>query len=60
MKAQMLMGAGLTAVALSIGLGGTALELTAQAQKAVLPVFEVDPRFPTMPDHTLLDRKSVV
>ncbi len=57
MKKQILTGAGVVASALMIILGGTTAEPTAlaQAQKAVLlPVFEVDSHFPTLPDHTLL------
>ena len=51
-------GAALAAGALAAFLGGPAFERTAvaQDQKAgvVLPVFEVDSHFPTMPDHKLL------
>ena len=55
MTKRVLMSAGIAA-ALMIVLGGTTSERTAlaQAQKAVLPIFEVDSRFPTMPDHTLM------
>ena len=56
MKKQVLTGAGVVASALMIILGGTTADPTAlaQAQKAVLPIFEVDSHFPTLPDHTLL------
>ncbi len=51
-------GAALAAGALAALLGGTAFERTAVAQGqkagAVLPIFEVDSHFPTMPDHKLL------
>src|SRR5438093_4877677 len=39
-----------TLVALLVGLGSA----IPQGAKPVLPVFEVDPKFPTMPDHMLL------
>src|SRR6266853_4049419 len=51
-------GAALATVALTAFLGGPAFERAALAQDqktgAVLPVFEVDSHFPTMPDHMLL------
>jgi 6-phosphogluconolactonase (cycloisomerase 2 family) len=51
-------GAALATVALTAFLGGPAFERAAVAQDqkagAVLPVFEVDSHFPTMPDHMLL------
>src|SRR6516162_2565671 len=51
-------GAALATVALTALLGGPAFERAAVAQDqkagAVLPIFEVDPHFPTMPDHMLL------
>src|SRR4249919_1426976 len=53
-------GAALAAVALAAFFGGPAFERTAVAQdqkpgaNPVLPVFEVDTHFPTMPDKMLL------
>ena len=49
-------GAALVAVALAAGLGGPERTAVAQDQRssAVLPVFEVDPNFPIMPDRMLL------
>src|SRR5262249_58413313 len=35
-------------------LAAAGLFATPQGSKSVLPVFEVDPKFPTMPDHLLL------
>ena len=56
MKRRVLMGAGFVGVALVVILGGARSEkiAIAQGQKPVLPVFEVDARFPSMPDHTVL------
>src|SRR5438552_9134327 len=60
MRRQFFMGAALAAVALGAFLGGPVSEMTVAAQdqkspaKPVLPVFEVDSHFPTMPDHMLL------
>jgi DNA-binding beta-propeller fold protein YncE len=58
MRRHMFAGAAATAVALASFVGGPAFERTAAAQDqkpgAVLPVFEVDSHFPTMPDHLLL------
>ena len=55
MKKQILMG-GVVCVVLVLMLGGAQSEETALAQsrKPVLPVFQVDASFPTMPDHTVL------
>jgi DNA-binding beta-propeller fold protein YncE len=52
-------GLSLVTIALTGLLWGSAFERNAAAQDqksggVVLPVFEVDPNFPTMPDHTLL------
>ena len=48
-------GAALMVVALAAGLGGIK-QIAAQDQRSspVLPVFEVDPNFPIMPDRMLL------
>jgi 6-phosphogluconolactonase (cycloisomerase 2 family) len=58
MRSHVFAGAALAAVALAAVLGGPEFERTAVAQDqkpgAVLPVFEVDSHFPTMPDHMLL------
>src|ERR1700686_1338126 len=58
MRSHVFAGAALAAVALAAVPGGPEFERTAVAQDqkpgAVLPVFEVDPNFPTMPDHMLL------
>ena len=58
MRRQDFAGAALAAVAVAALLGGLAFERAAVAQDqkagAVLPVFEVDSHFPTMPDHKLL------
>src|SRR5262249_57686212 len=35
-------------------LAAAGLFATPQGSKSVLPIFEVDPKFPTMPDHLLL------
>jgi len=55
MKKQILMGA-VVCVVLVLMLGGAQSDETALAQsrKPVLPVFQVDASFPTMPDHTVL------
>ena len=56
MRSQVFTGAALAAVGIGFLLGGPAFERAAIAQgqtasaKPVLPVFEVDPHFPTMPD----------
>src|SRR6202140_2800033 len=58
MRSHVFAGAALAAGALAVVVGGPEFERTAVAQDqkpgAVLPVFEVDPNFPTMPDHMLL------
>jgi hypothetical protein len=60
MKKQVLAGAALVAAAAVALLVRPAFEQAAFAQEqqrqgaAVLPIFEVDPNFPTMPDHMLL------
>src|SRR5262245_52780131 len=60
MKRNVITGAALATVALWAFFGGLEFEKTAVAQNPnsganpVLPVFEVDSRFPTMPDHMLL------
>src|SRR5882762_12008561 len=60
MSRHVFTGAVLAAVALAAFFGGPAFERTAVAQdqrsdsNPVLPVFEVDSHFPTMPDHMLL------
>jgi sugar lactone lactonase YvrE len=56
MRRYLFTGAALAAIALAACLGGPAFETTAvaQDQKPVLPIFEVDSHFPTMPDQMLL------
>src|SRR3984885_12403207 len=60
MERKIFTSAAVMAVALGVHLGGPGFERTAAAQDQkpaagpVLPVFEVDPNFPTMPDHMLL------
>ena len=56
MKRRILMGAGFVGVGLVLVLAGARSEraVIAQGQKQVLPVFQVDAGFPTMPDHTVL------
>src|SRR5438876_2040442 len=60
MRRHVFTGAALAIVALVAFLGWPEFERTAVAQDQksgaapVLPVFEVDPHFPTMPDHMLL------
>ena len=56
MKRRVLMGAGFVGVALVVILGGARSEkiAIAQGQKPVLPIFEVDHRFPKMPDGLVL------
>src|SRR6266550_2823042 len=60
MRRRVFTGATLAAIALAAYLGGPEFERTAAAQdqksgaSPVLPVFEVDSHFPTMPDHMLL------
>ena len=53
MRKQVFTGASLAAVTLVAFLGGLSSAI-AQGGKPVLPVFEVDSKFPTMPDHKLL------
>src|SRR5436190_9572864 len=53
MRKQIFISASLAAVALAVLLGGL-LPAVPQGAKSVLPVFEVDAKFPTMPDHMLL------
>src|SRR5262245_22522964 len=53
MRKQIFIGAGFAAVAVLAFLGWLPLAV-GQTAKPVLPVFEVDPKFPTMPDHRLL------
>jgi len=60
MRKQVFTGASFVTVTLGVFLGGLVAFLgglpsaIAQGAKAVLPVFEVDSKFPTMPDHLLL------
>src|SRR6202140_1082453 len=60
MSERVFTGAAVAAVALVVFLGGPGLTSAAVAQdqkpgaNPVLPVFEVDSHFPTMPDHMLL------
>src|SRR6202162_2457272 len=60
MRKHVFTGTAVAAVALAALLGGPGVERNAAAQEQkpvagpVLPVFEVDPTFPTMPDHMLL------
>jgi hypothetical protein len=58
MRRQVLTNAAVMTAALGIALGAFAGAAVAQEERAgagpVLPVFEVDPNFPTMPDHMLL------
>jgi len=56
MKKRILMGAWFVSVVLVLMLGAARIEKTAiaQGQKPVVPVFQVDAAFPTMPDHTVL------
>ena len=60
MRRHVFTGAALAAVILVAFLGGPEFERTVVAQdqrsgaNPVLPIFEVDSRFPTMPDHMLL------
>jgi len=53
MRKQVFTGASLAAVTLVALLGGLP-SVIGQGAKPVLPVFEVDSKFPTMPDHKLL------
>src|SRR5437016_880806 len=53
MRKQVFTGASLAAVTLVAFLGGLRSAIP-QGAKPVLPVFEVDAKFPTMPDHRLL------
>ena len=50
------MAAGVVGVVLVLLFAGARSEQTAiaQGQKPALPVFQVDPLFPTLPDHTVL------
>src|SRR5690349_11062214 len=52
MRKQIFTGASF-AVALAVFLGGFPSAIP-QGARPVLPIFEVDPKFPTMPDHLLL------
>jgi len=54
MKRRILIGAGFVGVVLVLGAARTERTAIAQGQKPVLPVFQVDATFPTMPDHTVL------
>jgi hypothetical protein len=56
MKKRILMAAGFVAVVLVLVFGAPRIETPAiaQGQKPGMPVFQVDPGFPTMPDHTVL------
>ena len=56
MNRRILIGAGFVGVVLVLVLGAARTEKTAiaQGQKPVVPVFQVDATFPTMPDHTVL------
>jgi len=54
MKRRILIGAGFVGVVLVLGAARTEHTAIAQGQKPVLPVFQVDATFPTMPDHTVL------
>src|SRR3989441_10478094 len=53
MRKQVFTGASFAAVTLVAFLGGLRFAI-AQGAKPVLPVFEVDSKFPTMPEHMLL------
>ena len=53
MRKQVFTGASLAAVTLVALLGGLP-SVIGQGAKPVLPVFEVDSKLPTMPDHKLL------
>ena len=54
MEKPVLMGVGLVSVGFMVVLGALSETTIAQAQKRVLPVFEVDTHFPTMPDGMVL------
>jgi hypothetical protein len=56
MKRLMSIGAAFTGIALIVIPGQARIEnvVVAQSQKPVLPVFEIDPSFPRMPDNLLL------
>jgi DNA-binding beta-propeller fold protein YncE len=55
MRRHVITGVSFAALALAAFLGGSAFERTAVAQSnPVLPLFEVDSHFPTMPDQMLL------
>jgi hypothetical protein len=60
MRKPLVSGAALVALAMLISLGGSraherpAVQEQKSPSKAVLPIFEVDSRFPTMPDRMLL------
>src|SRR6201987_3722120 len=53
MRKQVVTGASFVAVTLVAFLGGLSSAIP-QGANPVLPIFEVDSRFPTMPDHMLL------
>src|ERR1051326_2565213 len=53
MKKQVFTGAIFATVTLMVFVSRTPSAIP-QGAKRVLPVFEVDPKFPTMPDHMLL------
>ena len=53
MRKQIFMSASFVAVILVAFLGGLPSAIP-QGAKPVVPIFEVDPKFPTMPDHLLL------
>jgi hypothetical protein len=48
------MSASLAALAVAAALGGSAVAQDQKPQAKMVPVFEVDPNFPTMPEHLLL------
>jgi sugar lactone lactonase YvrE len=54
MNRRILIGAGFVGVVLVLGAARTEKTAIAQGQKPVVPVFQVDATFPTMPDHTVL------
>lgn len=51
MKSHVWIGAASAGVALMVMLAGMSEKTAAQGQKRVLPIFEVDAKFPTMPEH---------
>jgi len=54
MNRRILIGGGFVGVVLVLGAARTEKTAIAQGQKPVVPVFQVDATFPTMPDHTVL------